>query len=391
MLALARFVLLLAAWMTAAPGRAADDFTFGYLGRDGDPAYTAARSYTGVILLERHPAIDGVRTALRESAVIGRSAGVRFVLAEELAGEGEAAGEAARRLLQRGAQALILDLPGDDLRAVAAALEDAPVLLFNPRHGDDELRGRDCQWNLFHTLPSDAMRMDGLAQYLRGRDWLDVLMLVGPDAEDARLGAAFAASARKFGLRIVDRRAFVLTKDPRQREQNNIRILTQGSYDVVFVADHSREVGRYVPYATMHPRPVVGSEGLMADAWHWSLERYGAPQLSQRFQKLSGRRMDSHDFAAWAAVRSVVEAIVRSRELEARKLGEVLVSGMVPFDAYKSLGSSYRPWDRQLRQSIVLHTDNAVIAMAPIEGFLHQRNTLDSLGTDQPESSCRLN
>ena len=29
------------------------------------------------------------------------------------------------------------------------------------------------------------------------------------------------------------------------------------------------------------------------------------------------------------------------------------------------------------------------IAAAPIEGFLHQRTELDTLGLDQPESACR--
>ncbi len=33
---------------------------------------------------------------------------------------------------------------------------------------------------------------------------------------------------------------------------------------------------------------------------------------------------------------------------------------------------------------------NAVIGRAPLEGFLHQTNTLDTLGRDQPESACRF-
>jgi hypothetical protein len=43
-----------------------------------------------------------------------------------------------------------------------------------------------------------------------------------------------------------------------------------------------------------------------------------------------------------------------------------------------------------LRQSILLHTDNAVIARAPLEGFLHQKNNLDTLGVDAAESICRM-
>ena len=43
-----------------------------------------------------------------------------------------------------------------------------------------------------------------------------------------------------------------------------------------------------------------------------------------------------------------------------------------------------------MRQAVLLHTHNAVIARAPLEGFLHQTNNLDTLGPDRPESACRF-
>ena len=49
-----------------------------------------------------------------------------------------------------------------------------------------------------------------------------------------------------------------------------------------------------------------------------------------------------------------------------------------------------RPWDQQLRQAVFLATPNAVIASAPVEGFLHRTNTLDTLGDDEPETPCKL-
>jgi ABC transporter substrate binding protein (PQQ-dependent alcohol dehydrogenase system) len=49
---------------------------------------------------------------------------------------------------------------------------------------------------------------------------------------------------------------------------------------------------------------------------------------------------------------------------------------------------TFRAWNRQLRQPILLHTYDAVIAVAPLEGFLHETNTLDTLGLDRPESGC---
>ncbi len=51
---------------------------------------------------------------------------------------------------------------------------------------------------------------------------------------------------------------------------------------------------------------------------------------------------------------------------------------------------SDEPWNNQLRQSILLHTHNAVIAKAPIDGFLYEKNNLDTLGIDAREPTCRF-
>ena len=45
-------------------------------------------------------------------------------------------------------------------------------------------------------------------------------------------------------------------------------------------------------------------------------------------------------------------------------------------------------WNGQLRQTIPLVSGDAMVAQAPLEGFLHQRSELDTLGLDQPESTC---
>lgn len=49
---------------------------------------------------------------------------------------------------------------------------------------------------------------------------------------------------------------------------------------------------------------------------------------------------------------------------------------------------NFRPWDGQLRMPMLLATSDAVIAIAPIEGYLHPVTTMDTLGTDQAEFVC---
>ena len=59
-------------------------------------------------------------------------------------------------------------------------------------------------------------------------------------------------------------------------------------------------------------------------------------------------------------------------------------------DGDKGLAVSVRPWDHQVRQAVLLAAPYEVAGSAPIEGFLHQTNELDTLGDDQPESQCHL-
>jgi ABC transporter substrate binding protein (PQQ-dependent alcohol dehydrogenase system) len=159
--------------------------------------------------------------------------------------------------------------------------------------------------------------------------------------------------------------------------------LTGGvDYDALVIVDTVGEFGRYVPFATALPRPVVGSEGLSAETWHWTWERHGAPQLNQRFDRIAGRRMTSDDWVGWAGVKSVVEAAVHARSASAEDLLPVLRGDAFTLDTYKGAPGSYRAWSGQLRQPILLATHNAVIDRAPIEGFLHATNTLDTLGPD---------
>jgi hypothetical protein len=72
-------VLLLA--VLAQPGRPlaageAKPFTFLYVSLAGDADYAESKSYTGLILRDREPPIDGAQAAIRESRIIGRSIGV---------------------------------------------------------------------------------------------------------------------------------------------------------------------------------------------------------------------------------------------------------------------------------------------------------------------------
>jgi len=113
--------------------------------------------------------------------------------------------------------------------------------------------------------------------------------------------------------------------------------------------------------------------------------------VNTRFQKLAnGRRMEGMDWAAWIAVKMVVQSVLRTRSTDFPKQRQFIL-GDAGFDGNKGVAVSVRPWDHQLRQAILLAAPYSVVANAPIEGFLHQTNTLDTLGDDERETPCHLN
>jgi len=183
---------------------------------------------------------------------------------------------------EKGIHIFLIDAPGDTVREVAKALKGrSDLLLINTTAPDDDLRGANCQANLLHTMPSYAMLADAMMQTLVSRKWSNIFLLQGTLADDRKFGAAFERSIKKYGARIVEKKDFILSNDPRIREANNVTLMTatRNDYDVVIIVDTDGEFARYVPFNVSRPRPVVGSAGLTAEAWHWAWERR-APRSS---------------------------------------------------------------------------------------------------------------
>ena len=360
-----------------------------YLGIEGDPQYEPQVAYTGLSLKDRKRPVDGARVAMRGTRVLGRALGLAFDLEERLLSDGTELPAEVSAALASGALAVLLDVPEDEMDSLVNAERSHNGLLFNIRHHGRRWREVDCARDLFHTVPSYDMLADALAQHLRNRDWSKVLVLRSGSAADDEPALAARRALQKFGLNLVNERYFELSNDPRQRDLNNVALLTSGGYyDVIWLIDTEGEFGRYVPFATYLPRPVVGSEGLSPLAWHWTYERHGAPQLNQRFRRASDRDMSPEDWAAWVAVRAVVEGVSRVQSIDPGKVAQYVRSDGLSLDLYKGVPGSFRPWNGQLRQPILLATHNAVIERAPIDGFEHQFDTLDTLGIDRPQSQC---
>ena len=382
---------LAAALVVMVPGYTADrPFPIGYLEVADDTRYDDRHAAARFPAQPWGRPFDGASVALEESEFAGSAAGVKFELRRAEAADAARLAGTLQKLSSEGVKLFLVDAPGEVVDALAQGTRGRDLLLFNLTALDDSLRLEKCQPHLFHVAPNHAMLTDALGQFLVARKWRNALVLKGPRPEDGALLAAFERSAKRFGVRIVETRPFVLGRDPRERAQNNVALLTAGAdYDVVAVIDTDGEFARDVPYQVQKPRPVVGAAGLVADWWHWAWERHGAPQLNNRFTKVAKRPMTGYDWSAWAAVKAIAEGVVRTRTTDPKSLAAYLTGDQAALDGFKGNRLAFRSWDRQLSQPLLLTIGNWVVERAPLDGFLHAKNNMDTLGFDEKDSRCK--
>ena len=213
-----RYVVALLICLIPIPVTAQSELSILYLGRASDKAYKSRRAYTGLSLRDIKRPIDGARVAVRDSRILARAIGINVVLEERLVSRSADLLSIVDEEIAGDGRIILADLDRaefDELIAKTNHRDD--VLIFNFRHDDDELRSIKCSKQLFHTLPSRAMLSDAMAQFLPVKGWRRVLMLIGEKERDREIAKSFLASAKKFGLKVVDSKPFILSNDPRQR------------------------------------------------------------------------------------------------------------------------------------------------------------------------------
>ena len=338
--------------------------------------------------------LAGGRLAIRDNNTTGQFTGHRYSLEEETLEEGQDPVAAARALAARGIGYLALHLPADDLLSISDALKGDRTVLFNVSATDDRLRGADCRANVFHVVPSRAMLTDALTQFLAYKRWRRVFLIVGPQPGDTLYAELVRRSARKFGLVIAAEKPWEYGPLARAKADSpttaGALTLTQGlDYDVAVVADEAGDFGDYLAYRTWDPDP---SWAPRAHRRHLASNIRGVgggtgpdplpahvrpPDASAR---LPGRM----------AVRAIGEAVTQTKATDSGTLSQFMRGADFSLPAYKGVSLSFRPWDQQLRQPVLLVQPRFLVSVAPEQGFLHQRTPLDTLGFDQPETACKL-
>lgn len=352
-------------------------------------------------LLETHPddlGLAGAEDGTSEINTTGKFLGWHFKLYVVTLPAGADLADEARQVFARGPSVIVADLHADDLLKLADAPATKGALILDIRTIEDSQRQRDCRANVFHILPSQAMRADALAQFLVEKRWTRWFLLQGPTQQDAVYAADVRRSAGRYGARVVAARSYDYNPGSRRSDTGYQQIQTQmplatqvgSDYDVLFVADETDLFGDYLPYNTFDPRPVVGTQGLVATAWTPAFQSYSALQMQHRFALFAHRDMTERDYGGWLAVNIVGDAVMRGRQISPSGMRAYLRSDAFLVAGFKGEGLTFRTWDQQLRQPVLLAQPLMVVSMSPQSGFLHPGDTSDTLGFDQPETQCRL-
>lgn len=340
--------------------------------------------------------IAGAKLGIADDNTTGRFLNQTFKL-DILNGNVDDLIKNATEKVNAGDNFIIADMEPDALLKFADALKDKHALIFNVGNPDDRLREEDCRANVLHIAPTRAMLTDALAQYLVWKQWRNWLLVYGPNPEDKLLADAYRRSAKKFGGKIVQELEFKQDAGSRRADggyeqvQQQIPTFLQNAkdHDVIIVADEKHLFADYFPFRTWVPRPIAGSAGLTASSWHPALEFWGGTQFQHRFRKLNSRLMRSIDYDAWVATRAVGEAATRKHAGDFETLRSFIKSPGFEVAAFKGVATSFRSWNGQLREPIIIGTPKLPVSVSPQAGFLHQTSVLDTLGYDKPETKCK--
>ena len=350
--------------------------------------------------------IAGAKMALDENNSGGQFTGDRYILDVTTVASADAAVEALQKFLESGHHFIIVDAPASTLLKLSDWAKGKDILLLNVRATDVSLRQEDCRANVLHTVPDRYMLADALAQFLVVNDWKNWLLVRGTTPADMAYADAVKRAAVRFGATIVDEREYkdtsggkrdAMGKIPPPKDEDSGGTAAQAAPDdqVIVVADEEQLWGPFMPYRGGASRlvPVAGTAGLVATSWSPGHEKWGATQANNHFQKDYKRLMLPIDYQAYVASRTVGEAVTRNHGADFGTVAAFITSDEFQLAPFKGVKQTYRPWDGQFRQPVLIATDKVPVSLSPQPGFPHASHPdieMDTLGIDQPESKCKM-
>lgn len=336
----------------------------------------------------------------------------------------EAVATAQRLVDEEGVYAIIGGYSDAEALALSEWAAEAHVPFVNVGSADDSLRNDNCQATTFHLEPSAAMYLDATAGwYVRAgfRSWLIVEDgTPASAAQHARLTEAL--TTRHFGVREVGTETiapgasadqlpaaiqrtgadFVLLLQSPADQLTTMAALDAAGLDLQVTGfPYPETQSRAYFTAQQTAAPTIGTNNRVT-SWEATLDAYGAREMNARYRGRFNEAMDPIAWSTYQAIKTLYEAAFFSGSLEADSVIAYMTNPGTVFDVYKGIGTSFRSWDHQLRQTLYLdkiadeRVDNFDMALLVGElPAIYMPGTdpverLDQIGDLEAQSTCRL-
>ncbi len=391
------------------------------------PAETG-RSVTGVFPERRigEIAMLGVVLAEEEMNTSVQLSGTQQQVLIASAPDGEAALRAAERLASvEEVGAIVGGIGMEQAEALGQAAESGKVPFFNIGTSNDLLRDKACNRYTFHVEASAAMYMDALVAWLSSSGFRRCFFVQADTTEhEAHYQRAIRAfennkiNESEISRVIVSATQSVFLEvfeDIRVADIDVVVLLLDAAAQLVFLGQYG-DIGFKAPvtgfpsaatqtrdfYAALQSTAPEAGSGYRVTLWEPTLRAHGAEELNERFLGRWGMPMDSPAWAAYQAIKMFYEAASSIGTLESAQIVDYLEGSHSSFDVHKGIGTSFRPWDHQLRQPLYMVKINGVADrpwnLAAVVDELPAQNApsinplehLDRIGVLRGESNCHL-
>lgn len=285
-----------------------------------------------------------------------------------------------------------IESPEALLRVVEATGSDTIIL--NAGAHADRLRGANCHPRLFHVTPSHAQHATALAMWIASQDLPAMTLLAAspddPDAQTARsiLSEHDLETAGTYTRDALPGEARHLWVTPTAARPSTLHSLLEAGVQLFCpVSSPGVSVANGASIPTN-----AASRVHSAVQWHPSLFKYGATQVTDRFENQWDLPMDGVAYANWLAMQIAGDAIA-----QVGATGDALRTHLrtaTRFDGRKAAPISFRPWNQQARHELYIQTPDAD---APVATSIPKRmpddpaaqiKVLDALG--QTRGACSL-
>ncbi len=360
------------------------------------------------------------------------SAGIDLKVLQASSPTPEAARRAGERLVEAENIDVMLGGVGEGQMDVLAPIaEQAGIPFFNIGTTTDAFRQASCSRYLFHMEASDAMYLDAMIEWSVAQGHTKWFVV----HEDNDRGFAMQARAVKAITKLgnggeavgaaatqIEQPTYLGEIDRARRAGADAILVLLSAVDQ-FAFLGQVEIAQIDVGVVPFPEPVAQTRDYVLairqsspeytpphriQLWETTLEANGAADFNQRYTTRFSEAADPSGWAAYNAVKVYYDAV--------QATGSKAVDGVIAYltdparelDVMKGPGTSFRPWDHQLRQPLYLvQVDfNAVvdraqlatrIAVASLESELPPGGPtddpvawLDRYGDGPEDSACQL-